>query len=69
MSDSVTGKVKWFNETKGFGFIEQENGPDVFAHFSAITGSGFKTLAEGDNVRFTVTQGQKGPQAENIEKI
>jgi len=69
MSDSVTGKVKWFNETKGFGFIEQENGPDDFAHFSAITGSGFKTLAEGDNVRFTVTQGQKGPQAENIEKI
>ena len=62
----VTGKVKWFNESKGFGFIEQEGGPDVFAHFSAIQGSGFKTLAEGQEVEFTVTQGQKGPQAENI---
>ena len=62
----VTGKVKWFNETKGFGFLEQEGGPDVFAHFSAIQGSGFKTLAEGQEVEFTVTQGQKGPQAENI---
>lgn len=69
MADSVTGTVKWFNETKGFGFIEQESGPDVFAHFSAIAGGGFKTLAEGDKVQFTVTQGQKGPQAENIEKI
>ncbi|WP_320821890.1 cold-shock protein [Reinekea sp.] len=69
MTDSVTGTVKWFNETKGFGFIEQENGPDVFAHFSAIAGGGFKTLAEGDKVKFNVTQGQKGPQAENIEKI
>ncbi len=62
----VTGKVKWFNESKGFGFLEQEGGPDVFAHFSAIQGSGFKTLAEGQEVEFTVTQGQKGPQAENI---
>ena len=61
-----TGKVKWFNESKGFGFIEQESGPDVFAHFSAITGSGFKTLLEGQEVEFTVSQGQKGPQAENI---
>jgi len=58
---TTTGTVKWFNETKGFGFIEQENGPDVFAHFSAI-----KTLQEGQKVQFTVTQGQKGPQAENI---
>ncbi|GGC02198.1 cold-shock protein [Marinobacterium sp. D7] len=66
---TTTGTVKWFNETKGFGFIEQENGPDVFAHFSAISGSGFKTLAEGDRVQFTVSQGQKGPQAENIVKI
>ncbi|NQY02862.1 MAG: cold-shock protein [Halieaceae bacterium] len=66
MSDRVTGTVKWFNETKGFGFIEQEGGPDVFAHFSAIQGSGFKTLAEGQQVEFTVAQGQKGPQAENI---
>jgi len=62
----VQGTVKWFNESKGFGFIEQENGPDVFAHFSAITGEGFKTLAEGQKVEFTVTQGQKGPNAENI---
>ena len=59
------GTVKWFNESKGFGFIEQESGPDVFAHFSAISSSGFKTLAEGQRVEFTVTQGQKGPQAEN----
>jgi CspA family cold shock protein len=63
---TTTGTVKWFNEAKGFGFIEQESGPDVFAHFSAITGDGFKTLAEGQRVEFTVTQGQKGPQAENI---
>ncbi|MBW8189519.1 cold-shock protein [Neiella marina] len=64
-----TGTVKWFNESKGFGFIEQEGGPDVFAHFSAIKGTGFKTLAEGQKVQFTVTQGQKGPQAENIEAL
>jgi CspA family cold shock protein len=66
MSDTTTGKVKWFNDAKGFGFIEQESGPDVFAHFSAISGSGFKTLAEGQRVEFTITDGQKGPQAENI---
>ncbi|MCB1853412.1 MAG: cold-shock protein [Pseudomonadales bacterium] len=69
MSNTVTGTVKWFNEAKGFGFIEQENGPDVFAHFSAIVGNGFKTLAEGQRVEFTVTAGQKGPQAENIVAI
>lgn len=61
-----TGTVKWFNESKGFGFIEQESGPDVFAHYSAITGSGFRTLAEGQKVEFEISQGQKGPQAENI---
>ena len=66
MSNIVSGTVKWFNESKGFGFIEQENGPDVFAHFSAIVGDGFKTLVEGQKVQFTVTQGQKGLQAENI---
>ena len=66
MSERVTGTVKWFNESKGFGFIEREGGPDVFAHFSAIDGSGFKTLAEGQKVEFSVTQGQKGPQAEKI---
>jgi CspA family cold shock protein len=65
----VTGTVKWFNDAKGFGFIEQENGPDVFAHFSAITGDGFKTLAEGQKVEFTVTDGQKGPQAEDIVAV
>ena len=65
----TTGTVKWFNESKGFGFIEQESGPDVFAHFSNISGDGFNTLAEGQKVEFTVTQGQKGPQAENIVAI
>ena len=61
-----TGKVKWFNEAKGFGFIQQDVGPDVFVHFRAINSTGFKTLAEGQRVQFTVTQGQKGPQAENV---
>lgn len=65
MSNMITGTVKFFNETKGFGFIQQENGPDVFVHFSAIQGNGFRTLAEGQRVQFSVTQGQKGPQAEN----
>jgi len=66
MANTTTGTVKWFNESKGFGFIAQESGPDVFAHFSAISCSGFKTLTEGQRVQFTVTQGKKGPQAENI---
>lgn len=66
MSDKVQGTVKWFNEAKGYGFIAQENGPDVFAHFSAIQGDGFKTLKEGQKVEFIVGQGQKGPQAEQI---
>ena len=69
MANTTTGTVKWFNEAKGFGFIEQASGPDVFAHFSAISGSGFKTLAEGQRVEFSLTQGQKGPQAENIVAI
>ena len=69
MSNTVKGTVKWFNEAKGFGFIEQSTGPDVFAHFSAISGSGFKTLTEGQPVEFNITQGQKGPQAENIVAI
>ncbi|GAB4485829.1 MAG: cold-shock protein [Thermodesulfovibrionales bacterium] len=63
------GTVKWFNESKGFGFITQENGGDVFAHYSAIQGNGFKTLAEGDAVSFDVVQGDKGPKAANIVKI
>jgi CspA family cold shock protein len=64
-----TGTVKWFNETKGYGFIEQESGPDVFAHFSQIQGDGFRTLQEGQKVEFTVSQGAKGPQAENITAL
>jgi len=63
------GSVKWFNEAKGFGFIEQDNGPDVFVHFSQIQGNGFKTLAEGERVSFDVTDGQKGPQAANVVKL
>jgi CspA family cold shock protein len=63
------GIVKWFNDAKGFGFIQQDNGPDVFAHFSAIAGDGFKSLAEGQRVEFDVIEGQKGPQAANITKI
>jgi CspA family cold shock protein len=63
------GKVKWFNDSKGFGFIEQESGPDVFVHFSEVQGEGFKSLAEGDRVSFEVTKGQKGPQAVNVRKI
>ncbi len=66
---TTTGTVKWFDESKGFGFIEQQSGPDVFAHFSAISSDGFKTLAEGQRVEFTVAQGPKGPQAENIVAI
>ena len=65
----VTGNVKWFNETKGYGFIEQEGGPDVFVHFSAIQGDGFKTLQDGQKVQFTVATGQKGPQAENVVPV
>ncbi len=62
------GTVKWFNDAKGFGFIEQEGGDDVFVHHSEIQGEGFKSLAEGDRVVFDVTQGQKGPQASNVRK-
>jgi cold shock protein len=60
------GTVKWFNDDKGYGFIAVEGGPDVFVHFSAITGSGRRSLAEGQKVEFDITQGQKGPQAENV---
>ncbi|MDA8053576.1 MAG: cold-shock protein [Deltaproteobacteria bacterium] len=62
------GKVKWFNDSKGFGFIEQENGQDVFVHYSAITQDGFKTLTEGQRVEFEITNGAKGPQAINVTK-
>ncbi|MBO1518639.1 cold-shock protein [Oceanisphaera pacifica] len=67
MSTRETGTVKWFNEEKGFGFITRTSGPDLFVHFSSIQGEGFKTLQEGQSVTFVVGQGQKGPQAEEVE--
>ncbi len=63
------GKVKWFNDAKGFGFISREDGPDVFVHFSAIQGDGFRSLAENQEVEFEVVEGAKGPQAQNVMKI
>lgn len=69
MSIEVEGTVKWFNDEKGFGFIEQSGGKDVFVHHSAINGSGRKTLQEGQRVTMNVTQGQKGPQAENVTAL
>ena len=63
------GTVKWFNDSKGFGFLEQENGEDVFVHFSAIAGEGFKSLAEGDRVTFDVVKGPKGLQAANVSRV
>ncbi len=65
----VEGKVKWFNESKGYGFITSEEGSDVFVHFSSIQGNGFKTLAEGDTVSFEIEEGPKGPKAVNVVKI
>jgi CspA family cold shock protein len=63
------GTVKWFNDKKGFGFIQQENGPDIFVHYSSIKSSGFKTLAQGDRVSFDVEQGNRGPVAKNVNKL
>lgn len=69
MSDRQTGTVKWFNDAKGFGFISRENGEDVFVHFRAIQGSGFKSLQEGQKVSFKVVQGQKGLQADEVTPL
>ena len=65
---AVQGKVKWFSNAKGYGFIEQESGQDVFVHYSSLQGDGYKTLEEGDAVSFEVSQGEKGPQASNVVK-
>lgn len=68
-SNMTTGRVKWFNDSKGFGFLEQEQGEDIFVHFSAISGDGFKSLAEGDAVNFDIVKGPKGLQAANVTRI
>lgn len=65
----IKGKVKWFNNSKGFGFIGREDGPDVFVHYSAVNANGYKSLQEGDDVEFEIAQGPKGPQAENVTRI
>jgi CspA family cold shock protein len=69
MPERETGTVKWFNAEKGYGFIERQGGPDVFVHHSAIQSSGFRSLEEGEKVEFTVTQGQKGPQASDVVRL
>jgi len=69
MADRETGTVKWFNSTKGFGFIEREGGNDVFVHYSAINSTGYRSLDEGQRVEFVVTEGQKGPQAQDVVLI
>ena len=65
----MEGRIKWFNNSKGFGFIGSENGADVFVHYSGIVGDGYRTLKEGDRVRFEIVQGPKGPQAANVVRI
>ena len=69
MSDKVNGTVKWFNKQKGYGFVEQDEGGDVFVHFSAILGEGFKNLEEGERIEFEVVEGEKGPQAKDVVRI
>ncbi len=69
MAEQITGTVKWFNNSKGYGFIERESGGDVFVHYSAIEGSGFRSLQEGQRVQFVEVEGEKGPQAEKVEVI
>jgi CspA family cold shock protein len=69
MSERIIGTVKWFNGSKGYGFIEREGGPDVFVHYSAIQGDGYRNLEEGQQVEFSVEQGAKGPQASNVTPV
>lgn len=69
MAERIQGTVKWFNSSKGYGFISQENGEDVFVHYKSIIGDGYKTLNENDKVEFVVTEGQKGPQAADVEVV
>lgn len=69
MAERVTGTVKWFNATKGFGFIKQDEGEDVFVHYSAISGDGYRSLEEGQRVEYVVVQGQKGPQAQDVTPV
>ena len=69
MAERIQGTVKWFNSSKGYGFLSQENGDDVFVHFNSIIGDGYKTLNENDKVEFVVTDGQKGPQAADVQVI
>jgi CspA family cold shock protein len=68
MEERITGTVKWFNAEKGYGFIEQADGPDIFVHFSAISGDGYRSLEQGEEVEFTITEGQKGKQASNVTR-
>ena len=69
MAERLTGVVKWFNSQKGYGFIQPESGPDVFVHYSAIQGNGYRNLEEGERVEFTITEGQKGPQASEVIRL
>ena len=69
MSERTVGTIKWFSDSKGYGFIQQEDGPDVFVHYSAIQGEGYRTLQEGQQVEFSVEEGPKGPQATNVLKV
>ena len=69
MAERETGAVKWFNSTKGYGFITRDNGGDVFVHYSSISGDGYRSLEEGDRVEFSVTEGQKGPQAQDVTVV
>ena len=66
---SFVGTIKWFNDSKGYGYIQQENGPDIFVHYSAISGDGYKSLAEGQQVEFELVEGDKGPKAANVVKV